>query len=149
MFFIFLHEASCLEKSYGQGVMTLKIMAIGFIVFLLASGCAQKLPEPESMKARASEESTKQKTFTVHPILKGNTLMVECFAPSISFSNQSEAKNKGKARLYMNGTFHSEHESAAFIVKDLPKGVHDIRIEIVNDNNEPVGLSEQFSVTIQ
>ncbi|MFS0645060.1 hypothetical protein [Siminovitchia sp. 179-K 8D1 HS] len=126
----------------------MKIMAICFMVLLFAGGCAQRLPEPESMKAKASEESQTQKTLTVHRNVKGNTLFIECFVPSISFSNQSGVKNKGKARLYMNGKFHSEHETAAFIVKDLPKGVHAIKIEIVNLNSEPVGLSEQFSVTI-
>lgn len=126
----------------------MKIMAICFIVLLFAGGCAHRLPEPESMKAKASEESIDQKTFTVHENLKGSTLFIECIVPSISFSNQSGKKNQGKARLYMNGTFHSEHTTAAFIVKDLPKGVHDMKIEIVNLNNEPIGLSKEFSVTI-
>jgi hypothetical protein len=131
-----------------QGVMILKLAAICMIMLLLAGGCAQKLPEPESLKAKASEEGI-QNQLRVHRYIKGNALYIECFAPAVTFSGMSREKTKGKIHVYMDGQFHSEYHTAAFIVKDMPKGVHKMKVAIVHPDGKSLGLSEQFTVTIE
>ncbi len=117
-----------------------------FVLLMILSGCRQELPEPEVINAQASEQAQLMK---VHHTMQGNSLLIECFVPSISFSPTNGTNEQAKIRLSINGQFHSEYETAAFIVKNVPKGKHRIKLDIVKLDNEPLGMSKQFLVTVE
>lgn len=121
-----------------------------FVLLLILSGCRQELPEPEVMSAKASEQTQEEMAdMKVHHTVQGKSLLIECFIPNISFSRDRQSNELGKVILSINGKFHAEYETAAFIVKNLPKGNHEIQLDVVNLKNEPLGMSEQFQITIQ
>lgn len=113
-------------------------------------GCQRDLPEPEVQvffpmeSFVASHENLS--TLDVRYFIDKNKLYIECLTPNISFNNQGE--NQGKILLFINGTLKKEFWSAAFIVKDLPKGRHHIRLEVVKLNNEPYQLTKEFTINI-
>lgn len=124
-----------------------RLMAF-FLVIIVVSGCAHRLPEPETEKAKAMESTVgTNKDITVHHNVQGNTLYIECFIPGVSFSSSKSGSQLGKALLFIDGQLYNEYETAAFIVKDIPSGSHTFKIEIVNQDNQPLGIKKEFTAT--
>lgn len=120
------------------------------LVMMIVSGCTQRLPEPEVEKAKAMESTfDNKKEIIVHHSVDGNTLYIECFIPGVSFSNVKAGSQLGKALLFINGQLYNEYETAAFIVKDIPSGTHTFKIDIVDRDNQPLGISKEFTATVQ
>ncbi|MBM7586707.1 hypothetical protein JOC86_003259 [Bacillus pakistanensis] len=129
----------------------MKKLCIIVVLFLLA-GCRDDLPEPETIQETpaietASSVAKKKTDMTVRHVVQGNQVYVECIVPDITFTNNNSAK-KGKIVVSLDGKRFSEYNTAAFIMKGIPKGVHHLKVEIVKLNNEPLGMSKQFYVTI-
>lgn len=125
-----------------------KIAAYIFILFML-TGCGHELPNPQMIIAKASERNgMASKDMNIHYVVQGNKILVECIIPAISFSGKDQGLQNGKIDVYVNGHLHSQFETAAFIVRDLKKGNHSIKVDVVNMDNQSLGMSEQFSVTI-
>ncbi|RST75378.1 hypothetical protein D4T97_009035 [Siminovitchia acidinfaciens] len=119
------------------------------LVIIVISGCAQRLPEPEAEKAKAMESTVEnKKEITVHHNVHGNTLYIECFIPGVSFSHAKAGSQLGKALLFIDGQLYNEYETAAFIVKGIPSGSHTFKIEIVDRDNQPLGISKEFTATV-
>ncbi|MCM3568783.1 hypothetical protein [Neobacillus mesonae] len=81
--------------------------------------------------------------------IKGNIVLVECIVNGITF-RQSDHKNQkvGKIIVWIDGQRTSEVDAAAFIIKGLKPGTHNIKLEVVNLKNVPYGLNKEFSVRI-
>lgn len=116
------------------------------IIFILITGCGQKIPEPESFTAEASELGKKDSDIQVQHFVEGNRVKVECFVPEVSFNKAD--RNSAKINVYIDGEFHDEYDTAAFVIKNLEAGSHKMKIEVVGLNEQTFQLSKSFEVTI-
>ncbi|MEI5906047.1 hypothetical protein WAK64_03050 [Bacillus spongiae] len=124
-----------------------KIMII--MMLLVPAGCRDSVPEPESVVASVlPKQSIKvnEDSFTVRHIVQKQNLYIECMLKDISFSGKN-GKKVGKVVVSVNGKKQGEFNTAAFVVKNLPKGNHHIQLEVMTLNNEPL-LQKQFFVWI-
>src|SRR5690606_25737215 len=104
-------------------------------------------PEPKTIVAEASEVQKDHSFFSIRHIIQGNDVKVECIVPTVSFNKNDE--QAAKIRLYIDNRFYNEYDTAAFVVKNVQAGSHNFRIEVVSlDNNQSLGLSRNFLVTI-
>lgn len=86
--------------------------------------------------------------FVNHQI-KGNQVMVECIVTGISFrESDRDLLKTGKIVIWVDDKRKFEAASAAFIIKGLTPGSHKIKLEVVDLQNEPYGLTKQFMVII-
>ncbi|RWR08216.1 hypothetical protein [Siminovitchia fortis] len=126
----------------------MKKMTAYILIVLIFAGCAQRLPDPEADKAKAMETNdVSSKEMTVRHSVQGNSLYIECFIPGISFSDAKD-RQSGKALLYIDGQLYNEYDTAAFVVKEIPSGVHTFKIEIVGKDNRKLGISKKFTATV-
>lgn len=127
----------------------MKILIAYMLIALMFAGCAQRLPDPEAEKAKAMETQVENsKEMTVRHNVQGDSLYIECIIPDVSFSDSTAGSQPGKVLLYVDGQLYNEYETAAFVVKGVPSGVHTFTIEIVNKTNRPLGISKKFKATI-
>jgi hypothetical protein len=81
--------------------------------------------------------------------VKGNNVLVECILSGISFRDSDEKVQKvGKLVIWLDGKRTKEVKSAAFILKNLAPGKHEVKLEVVDLNNVPYGLTKEFLVNI-
>jgi hypothetical protein len=91
----------------------------------------------------------KKPSLSVHYQTNGNNLLVECIVTGISFREMDQSKeNIGKLVIWLDGRKKQEAAAAAFILKDLSKGKHHLKLEVVNLQNKPYGLSKEFEINI-
>lgn len=120
------------------------------LVTFIIGGCTQRLPEPEADKAKAMEtEVVNSKEMTVRHNVQGDSLYIECIIPGVSFSGSRTGSQSGKVLLYIDGQLYNEYDTAAFVVKGVPSGIHTFKIEIVNKDNRPLGISKKFQATVR
>lgn len=133
-------------------------------VFIIGSliGCHRDLPKPETKVKAANANQIKSDVLPVYnqgskqiPSIyvqhktKGNNVFIECILTGISFRAPEHAGEKtGKLIVWVDGKRTNEVSSAVFIMKNLSPGNHKIKLEVVNLNNEPYGLSKEFLVNI-
>jgi hypothetical protein len=87
--------------------------------------------------------------MTVKEQVKGNDVYVECIVSGFDFSDRGDKKSgQGYINLYLNGHKIDEIYTAAFIIKGLPEGEHEVTLELVKNDGTPYGMKEKFEVTI-
>lgn len=135
---------------------------ICLLVFLIA--CSREIPEPElklpvvlskQLKnnylpaTSAPMMVAKEDSFFVHHYLNGEDVFIECIVKGVSFRDeQFSTVKQGKIVVYLNGKKKTEVRSAAFILKGLPPGEHNIKLEVVSPENQTYDLKKEFSVSI-
>ncbi|MEH7107985.1 hypothetical protein [Bacillus sp. JJ1764] len=93
--------------------------------------------------------STELPTLNVKHETKGNQVFVETILTGISFREDDNLGQKNvKMVVWIDGKKYLEVKSAAFIIKGLPAGSHQIKLEIYSLENQPVGLAKEFMVNI-
>jgi hypothetical protein len=99
----------------------------------------------------ASAAITKD-NVTVRHNVKDKNVYVEVVIPGFNFSsatNKKKVDGEGYIHLYLNGKKVDEIHQAAFIVKGLPSGKHNLKIELVQNDSTSYGIEEEFSVTVE
>ena len=88
-------------------------------------------------------------SLLVQSKIKDNNVFVECILSGISF-RESEQKNQkvGKLVIWLDGKKAREVNTAAFIIKGLSPGNHQVKLEVVDLKNVPYGLTKEFLVNI-
>ncbi|MFP7296011.1 hypothetical protein [Neobacillus niacini] len=91
----------------------------------------------------------KTPSFFVQSNTKGKDVFVECILSGISF-RQSDKKGQktGKLLIWIDGKKTREVNAAAFIIKDLSPGKHEIKLEVIDLENKSYGLTNKFLVNI-
>lgn len=128
-----------------------KIMILTVGLLILLSGCKEKMPEPESLAfTKKVEAASPEKSLSIKHMVQGNQVYIECIVPNVTFTSNKKGAKKGKIVVRSStGNVYKEYHTAAFVVKNLPKGVHLLNVEIVGTNNKSFGMKKQFYVTIQ
>ncbi|RBW70234.1 hypothetical protein [Bacillus taeanensis] len=134
-----------------------KIMILAYLLTVL-TGCQQYkdegitvLPVKETIFKEIGKVSANERTLTVHHKVKSNNVYIECLVPNFSFKDPKDRKLKdgeGYIKVSVNGTHVTDIYKAAFIVRGLPVGKHEIKLEIVHNEDTSYGLSKTFTAEI-
>ncbi|GER68185.1 hypothetical protein BpJC7_23350 [Weizmannia acidilactici] len=123
-------------------------IAAGLIaVCILLSGCGGQIPRKEWNEVDAATY-TKGNQVSIRHFVKEDDLFVECIIPSVSFSGSKHAR-QAKIKVYVDGAYEGEYNTAAFVVKGLEKGVHTVKLEVVDKTTDAdLGIRRQFYITV-
>jgi hypothetical protein len=150
------------EQYKQKGVLKLKkknwMFLISILLFGIFSSCQPDLPNPKTkylsfMNKRIASASnqivTEKPSLVVHYLTKGDNLFVECIVTGITFREMDQSQQRiGKMIVWLDGKKKQEVSAAAFIMKGLSNGNHQLRLEVVNLQNKPYGLSKEFNINI-
>lgn len=123
-----------------------KISYVLLLLIIFVSGCRQDIPQPDVLNAEASDK--KQYNITMKHFVQGKDVLIECIAPDFSFSGKNKKGKQGKFLVYVDEQLYGEYETAAFVVKNLDKGAHHVKVELVNPSLQSYGWSRDFVVSI-
>jgi hypothetical protein len=125
-----------------------KSIVLSVALLTVLGGCKEDVPpEPENFSFVKKVEA--EETLSVKHIVQGNQVFIECIVPDVTFSTSRKGAKKGKIVVTSNTNgLYKEYHTAAFVVKNLPKGNHILTIEIVSPNNKSLGIKKQLYVTI-
>ncbi len=106
------------------------------------------VPNMFIVKTAAATYHVPDQNFSVKTFVKGNDVYIECYVRDYQFT-QSNQKEVASISVFIDGKKHSERNTAAFIIKDMPNGMHTIKLELMKDKETKIGLTRQFDVHIQ
>jgi hypothetical protein len=138
---------------------------IPILLFGIFSSCQPDLPNPKTkhklfpvenfsfmhknVVSATMQTSTERPSLLVHYQTNGDNLLVECIVTGITFREQDQSQQKiGKMIVWLDGKKKQEVSAAAFIMKGLSNGNHQLKVELVNLQNKPYGLSKEFNINI-
>lgn len=131
---------------------------ISVILFGIFSSCQPELPAPKTkhfsfmsnrIVSASNQIPAEKPSLVVHYQTKGDNLLVECIVTGITFREMDQSQPRvGKMIVWLDGKKKQEVSAAAFIIKGLSKGNHQLRLEVVNLQNKPYGLSKDFNIHI-
>lgn len=138
--------------------MLVRKMVFVFLIVLLLNACHKDIPDPEVKKeisiepmhtVRAENDVVvlgmrSEQSFTVQHHVKENNVYVECFIPDISFTNRNTS-----LIVSVDGNQKKVVTTAAFIIKGLPKGSHQIQLQVVEKNQKREDMKKDFEVLIR
>ncbi|MBO0997000.1 hypothetical protein IOC57_04380 [Bacillus sp. SD075] len=134
-------------------------LILALTVLMAASGCGKKIPEPENsgvamqgvstLKAATTVSSIQNSNedFRVKTFVKGNSVYVECYLKNYGFS-ESNSGQLATVSVSIDNQKTVDMKTAAFILKDVPNGMHKIKLEILNGSGEKTGLQKEIEVHI-
>jgi hypothetical protein len=119
------------------------------VAVLISVGAQSSFPAAFHVKAsnKVSLKTAQEQTIIRH-IVQENDVFVECMVPGVSFTGATKGARKGKIVVFVDGLRKAEYHTAAFIMKDVPRGSHLVKVEIYNQKNKSLGISRNFYVTI-
>jgi hypothetical protein len=138
---------------------------IPLLLFGIFSSFQPELPDPnikhkifpienlsfmhKKVVSASMQAPTETPSLLVHYHTKGDNLLVECIVTGISFREQDQSQQKiGKMIVWLDGKKKQDVSAAAFIMKGLSNGNHQLKVELVNLQNKPYGLSKEFNINI-
>ncbi|CAH0205173.1 hypothetical protein SRABI84_01998 [Peribacillus simplex] len=134
-------------------------LILALTVLVAVSGCGKKIPEPENsgvamqgvstLKAATTVTSIRNsdEDFRVKTFVKGNSVYVECYLKNYGFS-ESNPEQLATVSVFIDNQKKVDMKTAAFILKDVPNGMHKIKLEILNGSGEKTGLQKEIEVHI-
>ncbi|MFE4704041.1 hypothetical protein [Peribacillus simplex] len=134
-------------------------LILALAVLMAASGCGKKIPEPENsgvamqdvsvLKAATTVSSIRNsdEDFRVKTFVKGNSVYVECYLKNYGFS-ESNPEQLATVSVFIDNQKKVDMKTAAFILKDVPNGMHKIKLEVLNGSGEKTGLQKEIEVHI-
>jgi hypothetical protein len=141
------------------------MLTLSIFVISIMTGCQNDVPKPESnsklipivqastykfdSNSELNQNSVEKPTLFVQYQARGTNVMVECILTGISFRESDSSKEKlGKMVVWVDDKKFQEVSTAAFIVKGLTPGNHKVKLEVIDLNNRPYGLTKEFMVNI-
>ena len=106
------------------------------------------IPRIFEIKTSAAMVDVSDQNFSVKTFVKGDDVYIECYVRDYRFT-QSNKKELHLLLYQLMGKNIVMRKTAAFILKDLSNGKHTIKLELVNENGEKIGLKKEFEVHIQ
>jgi hypothetical protein len=127
----------------------MKMKKITMILFaLVVITTCHVVPNMFIVKAETATYNVPDQNFSVKTFVKGNDVYIECYVRDYQFT-QLNQKELASISVFIDGKKHSERNTAAFIIKDIPNGVHTIKLELMKDKKKKIGLTKEFDVHIQ
>ncbi|MCQ6275145.1 hypothetical protein JMM81_09240 [Bacillus sp. V3B] len=122
------------------------------LLLSLLVGCQNDIPEPETKDISFQLDKAVQASgyqvvqadpFFVKHQVKGKNVYIECMVKDISFRN-----NGAKIVLSIDGKKNKEIKQAAFIVKELQSGTHQLKLELFKQNEHSAKAIKEIEVVI-
>lgn len=134
------------------------LLTIFSLVLVFVTGCTEDKPRPKGMVGDVipvqvndisndivAVVSQKPKdTFDINYHTREQNVYVECFIPGFHFE-----KGEGFLNVTVDGQKKNEIYTAAFILKGLDKGDHNIVVEVVHSDETFENMKKTFKVKIQ
>lgn len=92
------------------------------------------------IKTAAARGDVPDQNFSVKTFVKEDDVYIECFLRNYRFT---------QANIWIDGKKHSQQKTAAFILKNLSNGKHNIKVELVDEVGKQIGITKGFEVHIQ
>jgi len=138
------------------GLVIFLVLLIAGIVLLVAdpfTSSSSYQSEPESVPASAVYPSDafsgNKPMLTLDVNVEGNTADVKMMTQNFQFTNSEEpAHGEGHAHLFLNGQLIGKVYESEFLLKKLPKGEHELKVELTYSNHLPykVGAVKMIEV---
>ena len=123
-----------------------KIIMILLVIAVLSE--IHFIPRMFDIQRAAAMVDVPDQNFSVKTFIKGNDIYIECYAKDYRFT-QSTKKELASVAVSIDEKKQSEQKTAAFILKDLSNGMHTIKLELINEHGEKIGLAKEFEIHIQ
>ncbi|MBB6449415.1 hypothetical protein HNR44_001364 [Geomicrobium halophilum] len=125
---------------------------IGVVACLVLGTANGSIPdlEVQPLPVMKSEQQELDMQFNVDYDVWDGQVYVESYIPSFSFyeNDHQPEVTQGYLMLRVDGEYEEEINQAAFIIKGLESGEHFIELEVYDQNDQPLGLKESFSLSI-
>lgn len=111
------------------------------------SSALEAVEQTHKMESTVNAQSEVKINYKV----KGRDVFVECIIPGFTFNTNERnraIKGEGHIHVYLNGKKFQDVHQAAFVLKDLPIGKHEIMLKFVQNNNKPYNYTKSFLVSI-
>lgn len=132
-------------------------MVVALISVCLLNACQKDIPDPEVKKEisiepmhtiRAENEVVvlrmrSEHSFSVQHHVKEKNVYVECLIPDISFTNRNTS-----LIVSVDGNEKNVVTTAAFIIKGLSSGTHQVDLQVVENNQKRDDMKKNFEVII-
>ncbi|WP_261133869.1 hypothetical protein [Bacillus sp. Marseille-Q3570] len=141
-------------------MVILRVVAC-IIFFSIISGCQidgpgkiQKLrveKDPSAFQVVEVTSPVSTLSLTVRHMVSDDDVFVECYVPGFQFTDKSTSHTNKEGHLKISVDHQKPYSvyKAAFIIKNLKKGTHDITVSLVDSQGKTIEeLNEQFTVTI-
>lgn len=139
-----------------------KSMMIIICLFTLAlGGCKEDQQKPESEGASGVEvmevlstnttSDNKVISMTIHHSVKGQNIYLECIiTPNFNFKENSDTKKQGEGQVvvYLDNKKWGSFAKGAFILRDVPKGKHNLKVKLVHNDLTDYGIEQTIQVEI-
>lgn len=150
------------NRKKGGDIMK-RLYAFVLLLFVL-TGCVEDKPRPEGKLEivplhvtnvlNDSVEVVSQQhdeSINIKHHIRNQNVYVECYIPNFTFKEKRGNKVKGEGHLilHVDGEKVDDMNTAAFIVKGLEKGVHEMSVEVVHNDSTSYNLKKTWNVTIQ
>ncbi len=141
-----------------------RTIIILLIIGLLATGCSKDRPraltELEIIPVSYTEEGKnvlevisqqKTKAIKINHHIKNKDVYVECYIPDFVFKEKGGSRKNGEGHLgiLVDGKLIDEIYTAAFILKNFPKGEHSLKVEVFHNDSSSYNLSKTWIVSIK
>lgn len=128
-----------------------------FLLIALAAGVEWFVyaNQPAQTEVVAEEAHTHQAapTLAVTHTLAKDDLTLKIAVTNFTFSLENMGKDnkhgEGHVHLYLDGKKIAKVFEPSYVLKDIPSGKHEVKVELAHNNHESYGVSESFSVDIK
>ncbi|KAA0548054.1 hypothetical protein FZW96_09995 [Bacillus sp. BGMRC 2118] len=105
----------------------------------------------EVMKTEKTSQRINDQDVTVRHNVKNKDIYVEVVVNGFTFSSKDSKQpklNEGYLKVYLNGRQVDEIHQAAFILKGLPSGKHQLKLELVQNDGSSYDIQKEMEVVI-
>ena len=96
--------------------------------------------------------SSEDKRLSVKYEVKDQDIYVECFVKDFNFSREKigsvKREGEGHIHLYINGNKVDSIFQPSFIIRSLPSGTYNIKLDLIHNDYTRYGISEEFEITL-
>lgn len=142
------------------GIVVLLVVLIAGVVLLVSDPLAvsdsyQREADSITTTAPIQEDAlagTKPQ-LALNVTTEGNTANVELLTQNFQFaplhSNAEQKHGMGHAHVYVDGELKGQVDQAEFVLKELPKGEHELRVELAYSNHLPYKVEAVQQIEIK
>lgn len=140
-----------------QVILSTSVLSFLMALFLFGEwGLAERGPQgytkPINDELEVVVTTNEEERFNVSYEVKDTDIYVECVIRDFTFSKENIGSKKvdgeGHIQLYINGQKVDSLFQPSFIIKNLPSGTYDIKLELVHNDYSPYGLIQEFNVKL-
>lgn len=141
--------------------MKKSLLVMTSLLMLTLGGCKEDQQKPKSeavsgmevLEVLATNTTKKEKdiSMTLHHAVKGQDVYLECIiTPNFEFKENRGAKKQGEGQVvvYLDNKKWGSFAKGAFILKNVPKGKHDLTVKLLHNDWTEYGIERSIQIEI-